>query len=79
MADEAITGRFRLPFVFYVVVGVLAVFGLISIWATLMSAVAWVIKLVIMGAVGLLILSVLKRFFWGRPSTKPARVDKWAA
>lgn len=79
MADEAIDRRVRLPFLFYVVVGVLAVLGLLSVWATLVSAVFWVIKLVIMGAVGLLILSVLKRLFWGRAEPKPARVDKWAA
>lgn len=79
MADEAIEGRFRLPFLFYVIVGVLAIMGLLSIWATLVSAVFWVIKLVIMGAVGLLVLSVLKRFFWGRSDPKPAKTDKWAA
>lgn len=79
MADEAINGKFQLPFLFYVVVGVLAVLGLLSVWATLVSAVFWVIKLVIMGAVGLLILAVLKRLFWGKATSKPSAVDKWAA
>ena len=76
MADEALEVRergFRLPFLFYVIVGVLAVVGLISIWATLVSAVFWVIKAVIMVAVGLLILTVVKSLFWGRRETKPVR------
>ena len=75
MADELLRERgFRVPFLVYLIVGGLAILGLVSLWATIVSAVFWVAKLVFLGLVGLLILAVLKRVVWGKADNKPARI-----
>jgi len=66
--------RPRLPMIVYLVIGGLAILGLISIWGFVMSTIFTVVRLVLWGIVALAVFMVLKAILWGRRD-KPARND----
>ena len=67
LSDDTDLERPRLPTAVYLIVGVLAVIGLISVFGFVMGTVGSLIKLAILAALAVLVVWGLKALLIGKP------------